>query len=40
LQHYQWELIPDQNLDLVTLPTPHPRDGLKVNFSRRQFNEQ
>ncbi|WP_199194108.1 cytochrome P450 [Pleurocapsa sp. CCALA 161] len=35
LQHYQWELIPDQNLDLVTVPTPHPRDGLKVNFSRR-----
>ncbi|MEY4518544.1 MAG: hypothetical protein RLZZ499_1143 [Cyanobacteriota bacterium] len=35
LQNYQWELIPDQNLDLVTVPTPHPRDGLKVNFSRR-----
>jgi cytochrome P450 len=33
LQHYQWELIPDQNLDLVTVPTPHPRDGLKVKFS-------
>jgi cytochrome P450 len=35
LQNYQWELIPEQNLDLVTVPTPHPRDGLKVNFSRR-----
>jgi retinoid hydroxylase len=35
LQHYKWELIPEQNLDLVTVPTPHPRDGLKVNFSRR-----
>jgi retinoid hydroxylase len=35
LQHYQWELIPKQNLDLVTVPTPHPRDGLKVKFSRR-----
>jgi retinoid hydroxylase len=35
LQHYQWELIPKQNLDLVTVPTPHPRDGLKVNFSHR-----
>lgn len=35
LQNYQWELIPEQNLDLVTVPTPHPRDGLKVNFSHR-----
>jgi retinoid hydroxylase len=35
LQNYQWELIPDQNLDLVTVPTPHPRDGLKVKFSDR-----
>ena len=35
LQNYQWELLPDQNLDLVTVPTPHPRDGLKVKFSRR-----
>jgi retinoid hydroxylase len=36
LQDYQWELIPEQNLDLVTVPTPHPRDGLKVKFSRRE----
>jgi retinoid hydroxylase len=35
LQNYQWELILDQNLDLVTVPTPHPRDGLKVKFSDR-----
>ena len=35
LQNYKWELISEQNLDLVTVPTPHPRDGLKVNFSRR-----
>lgn len=35
LQNYQWELLPDQNLELVTVPTPHPRDGLKVKFSRR-----
>ncbi len=32
LQNYQWELLPDQNLDLVTVPTPHPKDGLKVRF--------
>jgi retinoid hydroxylase len=35
LQNYRWELVPDQNLDLVTVPTPHPRDGLKVKFSDR-----
>ncbi|MBE9043627.1 cytochrome P450 [Pleurocapsales cyanobacterium LEGE 10410] len=35
LQNYQWELLPNQNLNLVTVPTPHPRDGLKVKFSRR-----
>ena len=35
LQNYQWELIPNQNLELVTVPIPRPRDGLKVNFTRR-----
>ena len=35
LQNYQWELLPNQNLELVTVPTPHPRDGLKVNFTHR-----
>ncbi|MGL6343427.1 MAG: cytochrome P450, partial [Waterburya sp.] len=35
LQNYQWELLPNQNLELVTVPTPHPRDGLKVKFSCR-----
>ena len=34
LLQYQWELLP-QDLSLITVPTPHPRDGLKVNFSRR-----
>ena len=35
LRSYRWELLPDQNLDLVTIPSPRPRDGLKVKFSRR-----
>lgn len=35
LQNYQWELVPNQNLNLTTVPTPRPRDGLKVNFSLR-----
>ncbi|BAZ45792.1 cytochrome P450 [Chondrocystis sp. NIES-4102] len=34
LQNYRWELLPEQNLELITVPTPHPRDGLKVNFYR------
>ena len=34
LQNYQWDLLPDQNLDLVAFPSPHPKDGLKVSFRR------
>jgi cytochrome P450 len=32
LRNYQWELLPNQDLELVTIPTPHPRDQLKVKF--------
>lgn len=35
LQNYQWSLLPKQNLELVTVPSPRPRDGLKVSFSPR-----
>jgi cytochrome P450 len=35
VRDYQWELLPEQNLDMVAVPTPHPRDGLRVKFSRR-----
>ncbi|NEQ80352.1 MAG: cytochrome P450 [Moorea sp. SIO2I5] len=35
LRDYDWEIVPDQDLEMVVIPTPHPRDGLKVNFSRR-----
>jgi retinoid hydroxylase len=34
LREYQWELLPGQNLDLTIIPTPKPRDGLKVNFRK------
>lgn len=34
LREYEWELLPNQNLDLIMTPTPHPRDGLRVNFQR------
>ncbi len=32
LQSYRWELLPDQDLSMVVVPTPKPRDGLKVKF--------
>jgi cytochrome P450 len=35
VRDYRWELLPDQDLELVTVPTPHPRDGLRVQFRRR-----
>jgi len=35
LRHYTWELLPDQDLSLVTVPTPHPRDHLQVKFGPR-----
>ena len=31
----EWELLPDQDLNLIRVPTPHPRDGLRVNFRRK-----
>jgi cytochrome P450 len=34
VRDYHWELLPDQNLEMVRVPTPHPRDGLRVNFQR------
>ena len=37
LKDYQWELLHEQNLNLVTVPTPHPRDGLKINFRLTLF---
>jgi len=35
LRHYTWKLLPDQDLSLVTVPTPHPRDHLQVTFAPR-----
>jgi cytochrome P450 len=35
VREYEWELLPGQTLDMVMLPTPHPREGLKVKFWRR-----
>lgn len=35
VRNYEWELLPGQTLDMVMLPTVHPREGLKVKFWRR-----
>ncbi|MBD2413888.1 cytochrome P450 [Nostoc calcicola FACHB-389] len=34
LRNYYWEILPNQNLDSVQLPTNHPKDGLRVRFQR------
>jgi cytochrome P450 len=36
LRHYQWELLPDQSLETVEVPTRRPKDGLRVRFQRLQ----
>jgi len=40
VREYDWELVPEQNLDLVMVPTPHPRDGLQVKFCHINSGEQ
>ncbi|MGC9504581.1 cytochrome P450 [Baaleninema sp.] len=32
LRDYDWTLLPDQDLSLKVVPTPCPKDGLKVEF--------
>lgn len=38
LRHYQWTLLPDQDLSLVTVPTPHPKDNLRVKFQPYHYD--
>ena len=35
LRGYDWTLLPDQDLSLEIIPTPRPRDGLRVAFAAR-----
>ena len=35
LENYEWQLEPNQDLSPAIAPTPYPKDGLKVNFSKR-----
>lgn len=34
LRHYEWELLTNQDLKNVAVPTSRPKDGLKVKFRR------
>jgi cytochrome P450 len=34
VRKYEWELLPEQNLDIVLMPLAHPRDGLQVKLRR------
>ncbi|MEG4418353.1 cytochrome P450 [Microcoleus sp. LAD1_D5] len=34
VRDFEWDLLPDQDLNLITVPIPHPRDGLRVKFQR------
>ena len=34
LRGYQWELLPNQSLEAVQVPTRHPKDGLQVRFAK------
>lgn len=35
IRHYDWELLPDQDLSMDRIPSLHPRSGLKVKLHRR-----
>ncbi len=32
IRNCNWELLPDQNLEMITIPSPRPHDGLKVKI--------
>lgn len=34
LRGYDWEILPNQSLDVVRVPTTRPKDGLKVRFKK------
>ncbi len=36
LRNYRWQLLPNQDLSLDYIPTTHPKDLLRVKFSRRK----
>ncbi|BAY24957.1 cytochrome P450 [Calothrix sp. NIES-2100] len=40
IRGYNWEPLAEQNLDLVMVPTPKPRDGFKVSFRSLKTEEK
>ncbi|OYD95787.1 hypothetical protein CDG76_12750 [Nostoc sp. 'Peltigera membranacea cyanobiont' 210A] len=32
LRNYHWEILPNQSLEEVVVPTNRPKDGLRVRF--------
>ncbi|MGK7940876.1 MAG: cytochrome P450 [Crocosphaera sp.] len=34
VRNCHWELLPEQNLEMINIPSPRPRDGLKVKISK------
>lgn len=35
LRNYHWELLPNQNLEAILIPTRQPKDGLRVSFKSK-----
>ncbi|WP_017299442.1 cytochrome P450 [Nodosilinea nodulosa] len=35
LRHYTWELVPNQDLHMISIPTLRPKSGLNVVFKKR-----
>jgi retinoid hydroxylase len=31
-RYYDWKLLPNQDLEMATIPIPRPKDGLQVEF--------
>jgi cytochrome P450 len=39
VREFEWELLPDQDLNLIAIPAQRPRDGLRVKFRRTSMNK-
>jgi len=39
VREFEWELLPDQDLNLIAVPAQRPRDGLRVKFRRTTINK-
>ncbi len=38
IREFEWDLLPDQDLNLIAIPAQRPRDGLRVKFRRTTIN--